>query len=262
MKRYLRLLLYILRFSFVVRLEYRIDFILNIVRSLVGFLLNLFTLEVIFAQTQMLAGWNREEALVLYGVFVCINELWYFLFFLNIMQIPDLIRLGELDKVLLMPVSRLFLISLRNFLIFSVPNLVFGILIIVYNLQKLDQGLSLLQAFSAVLLIANGLLVLYSLMLASSSLAFWTTQLRAFWEAYSMFTDAGKYPVTIFEGASRFVLTFILPIGVIFTFPAQALVHGLTIVQVLEILFFGQAIFFLARKIFAFGLMHYDSASA
>lgn len=262
MKRYIRLYFYFVKFSIISRLEYRFEFIANTVRSIGWLLVSLFGFAVIFSQTKLIAGWTHEESLVLYGVYLFINETWYTFFYLNLTQISDLVQSGEFDFILLKPISTQFLISLRQFMIYSVPNMVLGLGIIVYFSSSVAKQVSLLDYAFGLVLMINGLVILYSLMFMAVCLSFWIVRLRAFWEIYDMATEGARYPVDIFKNPMRFFFMFIVPLAFIFTFPAQFIVKSLSPIFIGVSFFMSSILLFLSSIVLKNGIRHYNSASS
>lgn len=261
MKKYIRLYYYLFYYSLLSRLEYRMDFIANIIRSLSSILVGLIGFTVIFQNTHYLGGWSKEEALVLFGIFVLINELWYIFFFLNLIRLPTYIQKGELDGLLLKPVSIQFIVSFRYALVFALPNIFIAIFMIWYFSQVIGQ-ISLMKYVITGLFIFNGVVLLYSMTLMLVTISFWTVRLKAFWEFYRAITEGARYPVDIFKGGLKLFFTFIIPIAVIFTFPAQYLVRDLPISTILITFLIGVIFLFLSHKFFYYGLKHYNSASS
>jgi ABC-2 type transport system permease protein len=72
--------------------------------------------------------------------------------------------------------------------------------------------------------------------------------------------DAARWPASIFRGALAFVFTFVVPLAVMTTFPALALLGKLTVLQAAGALS-GAAIFTLgARVVWLRSIAHYTSA--
>lgn len=259
MIKYVKLCYYLFYYSLLSRLEYRMDFIANIIRSLTTIVIGYIGFSVIFQNTDRLVGWTKNEALVLFGIFLFINELWKVLFFLNIGKLPAYIQKGDLDGLLLKPVSIQFLISLRYSLVFAIPNVLVSILIIGYYNNAI---LNPMEYIIAIMLIINGIMLLYSLTLLFVSISFWTIRLQAFMDFYHSIIEGARYPVTIFDGAIRLFFTFIIPIAIIFTFPAQFLTKELPVESILLSFGLNAIFFFVSHKVFYLGIKRYNSASS
>jgi len=262
MKRYLTLYYHFFLFSLVSRMEYRFDFVMSALRSLGWVGVTIITYTVLFSQTPNIAGWSKEEVLVLFGIFMIIDESWNAFFSDNLVRLSDYVRLGELDHILLLPLSTQFFVSLRHVLIFTLPNIVIGFCVTGYFLTKLSLDISWWQYLLTAFLAFNGLILLYSLMLLLVTSTFWIVQLRAFWDLYNVMTYGAKYPISFYQNPLHFLFLFIVPLGVVFTFPAEFLVKGLSWELVFLSFALGIGFFFISHKFFYFGLKHYNSASS
>ncbi len=262
MIRYLSLYYHLVKFSIINEMEYRFDFLANVARYVVWVIVAYIGFLVIFQQTTTIVGWNKNEAFVLFGVYMLIDEIWFALFSRNLNMISEYIRLGTLDYILLRPVSTQFLVSLKELLLVSVPNVFIAFGIIGYYLHQADVQRTFLQVLIGGLLIVNSILMLYSIMIIAVTLAFWIIELKAFWELYDIFTEGARYPIGFYKEPLRFILTFIIPLAIMFTFPAQFLVKNLSWEFIILSFVVGGMLFFAAHKFFYFGIKHYNSASS
>lgn len=262
MKRYLTLYYHFFLFSLLSRMEYRFDFVMSAIRSLGWVFVTIVTYTVLFTQTQTIAGWTKEEILVMFGIFMIIDESWNAIFSDNLVRLSDYVRLGELDTILLLPLSTQFFVSLRHVLIFTLPNILIGLGVTLYYLSQLSLSLPWWHYLIAIALVINGIMIMYSLMLLFVSLTFWVVQLRAFWDLYEILTYGAKYPVGFYRNPVHFFFLFIVPLGVAFTFPAEFLVKGLSWHIVGIALLVGSGLFVLSHKVFYYGLKRYNSASS
>jgi ABC-2 type transport system permease protein len=243
-------------------LEYRFDFVANVLRGLGWIIVSLISFSVIFAQSPTISGWNKHEAFVLFGMYVCLNEMWWMFFSLNLQEIPKKIQSGQLDYELLLPISFQFLTSLRQFLPYSLPNLLVGIGIVIQNMYYSGHSISIVQFFLTILLVINALIILYSVMLALVTISFWIIQFSSFWDLYGVLTEGARYPVNFYKEPLHFIFLFVIPLGIIFTFPAQFLAKGLSWELVVVSFVVGIVASILSHKFFYFGVRNYNSASS
>ncbi len=262
MKRYITLYLAFIKFSVSSRLEYRLDFIANALRSLGWFFVAIISFNVLFQQTNTIAGWDKNEALTLFGIFMCINEWWYTLFFMNLTRIPEYVQKGDFDSLLLKPISTQFIATMKFFMIFTLPNALLSFFVILYYSSIVSKKISLGDYILTAFLTFNGLMILYSIMLFFVTLSFWIVRLKAFWEIYGVLTEGARYPVDLFKNPLRFVFIYIIPLAVIFTFPAQNLVKTLSPVYLISSFIIGMIFFWVSHKFFYLGIRHYNSASS
>ena len=107
-----------------------------------------------------------------------------------------------------------------------------------------------------------GAVVVYSFWLCLVTLTFWYTRIsnieQLVWQAF----EAGRYPIEIYPGWLRGVLTYVIPIAFIITVPAQALAGKIGL-NFLIVAFAVSLIFGLLSSAFwRYGLKHYTGASS
>jgi ABC-2 type transport system permease protein len=73
---------------------------------------------------------------------------------------------------------------------------------------------------------------------------------------------AGQYPTTVYPRWLRLVLTFLIPIGLAVTTPAQSLTGRLTWLRLLALVGFVAALAVVTRVVWKLGTRRYSGASA
>src|SRR5204862_2606650 len=79
------------------------------------------------------------------------------------------------------------------------------------------------EGLGFVVAILCGFVLVYALLLALSTLAFWFVRVDNLMALYWAFLDAGRFPVDIYPGWLRVTLSSAVPIGVAVTVPAQVI---------------------------------------
>ena len=69
--------------------------------------------------------------------------------------------------------------------------------------------------------------VLYSLKILAVSAAFYVVRIDNLAHLFDAVFDAARWPAPIFRGAVRFVFTFVIPLALMTTYPARALLGTL-----------------------------------
>jgi ABC-2 type transport system permease protein len=262
MRKYLLLFKAFFIYSLQGKLEYRFDFFINILRSVGWLFVGVFSFQVLYAQTAVIGGWTKAEAMSLFGIFVIITQLWYIFLAPNLLGFSDMVRTGEFDFLLMKPISTQFIVSLKEVYIYSFSNFLLGVGIVFYYGAQVAKTVNLFTIAISVLLIGNGLIILYSIMLALVTLSFWIINFSSFWHVYEVLTEGARYPVTFFKNPLRFLFTFIIPLSVIFTIPAEFLVKETSWWVIIVAFLVGVLCFYLSSKFFYFGVRHYNSASS
>ena len=117
------------------RLEYRADLFVEFVSDLLFQGVNLIFILVVFAHTDFLNGWSRDEIIFIYGFFLVPFAL--FSAFFNIWDFNErYIVKGELDRILTRPIHSLFQVILERMELESLFGAVTGLAVMYYADRK------------------------------------------------------------------------------------------------------------------------------
>jgi ABC-2 type transport system permease protein len=238
-------------------LAYRANFFIHVFHSLLNLASGVLGVGVLFNQINNLAGWNFTSALTLLGVYLLIESLRSLFIgpgFDALMGMEGEIGQGRFDFTLLRPVNTQFFVSFRKWKLFSLFDLALALGVIIYSLAASSQTFDLSRVAMFIFTTLCGLVVLYSVLLIFSSLAFWSPGFFFNWAFDAMFQMA-RYPVELYPGWLRLILTWVIPVGVMTTIPVKSLTGGLTAGTL-----FGSLV--LAGLLFHLGIRRYGSASS
>ena len=243
--------------------QYRSDFVIAVFNAAISLTTQVLGLSVIFTNTSDLRGWTADDLLVLIGIHFFISGLIGLVMRPSMEALMEGVRLGTFDFLLTKPADSQLLASAQVVAPQSATDVAVGIGVVIYGVSRLDVAVGPAALGSFALTLGAGLAIVYSFLLLLSSLAFWFVRLDNILVIFqSLFGNAGRWPVPIFPGWLRAVLTFVVPIAFAVTFPAQALTGGLTPTAVLLSLTVA-AVFLVGSRIFWFvALRHYTGASA
>jgi ABC-2 type transport system permease protein len=260
--RYLRLLAIFYKNALLTELEYRVNFLINLVMSAFWLAWSIIGTAIFFQHTDRIGGWSYYEVLVVLGLFFLMSGIMSAVLRPNIDRLVESIRLGTLDFVLTKPVNSQFLASLRYLVIWRLVDVVMGLGIIVYALQRLGARVSAGQVLLFVGLVVAATVIVYSIWLALVTLAFWFVRVDNIAELFSSFYEAARFPVSAFPRWARGLLTFVVPIAFITTVPAAAVVGRLEPPYAVYALLLAVGLFTGATLFWRYALRHYTSASS
>ncbi len=262
MLRYLILYGQFIRFSISRAFEFRLDFFFRVFMDLAYFGVNFAFYKVIFYQTPLLGGWNKEQGLVFMAGFLVLDAITMTVFSNNLWVFPILVNKGDLDYYLVRPISSLFFITLRDFAANSFLNLLFAIGVFIWALIQLPMHFTFFSLSLYLLLLLCGALL--------HSIIHFLVVLPVFWlqsgtSLHNIFYNLSRFmerPDRIFTGWGRKILVTALPFCLMASFPARIFLEGLNFQILLH--FFTVLIFFCAFTLFAWrqGLRAYASASS
>lgn len=260
--RYLKLLVIFYKNSLVRELEYRVNFLANALMSVFWLAWGILGVSIFFWHRNTMGDWTYPEVLMVVGLFTFFEGVIEALLRPNVGAVIEQIRDGTLDFVLTKPVNTQFIASLRNLVIWRLVDVIIGLFVILYGLSQLHLTPTLAQIGFFVAMIVSALVMVYSIWLMMVSFAFWFVKIDNITELFYAFYEAGRYPVTIYRGAVRVLLTFIVPIAFITTFPASALLGRLDATTASTGFAFAIGLFIASNRFWNFALRHYSSASS
>jgi ABC-2 type transport system permease protein len=168
---------------------------------------------------------------------------------------------GNFDFTLLRPINTQFFVTFRIWRLNALLDLFLGMMVIAFAVFRSTSPVLLWNWLLFGITLFASVLTLYALLLAFSSLVFWSPGFLFTWVFDALFQLA-RYPVGIYPPALRFLLTWIIPVGLITTIPAMALSGKtqwltVTLAILVSILLFGAA-----SWLFQKGIRRYHSASS
>lgn len=200
--------------------QYRTSFVLETLGVFLISFLDFAAILVIFANVPQLAGWSVAEVALLYGisgVAFGITELVVG----HLDNLPQLIRDGNFDLVLIRPRGSLYQVITSDFRLRQAGKLLQATVVLVYALSGVDVDWSAGRVAFLVGTVLSGAAIFAAVWVAMICIVFWAVEGR---ETVSAFTDGGnfmsQYPINIYERWLRSVIAFVLPMAFISYFPA------------------------------------------
>jgi ABC-2 type transport system permease protein len=260
--RSLRILGLSLRLGALNALQYRADFVVQVLQSIVSLVTALAGLAIVFSRTGDLGGWSPDELLALVGVFLVVRGLIGSVVRPSMERLMEGVRQGTLDFTLVKPVDAQLLVSVREVSVWQLVDVVLGAGVVVVALLGLGERIGADRALGFGLLLITGLAIIYSFLLTLATLAFWLVRVENILVIFGSMYEAGRWPLGIYPPWLRAALTLVVPVAFAITIPVEALVGRVEPVTVgLSV---GLAVAFLAasRWFWRFGLRRYTGASA
>jgi viologen exporter family transport system permease protein len=259
--RYLRLLRMYAANSIQLELEYRANFAVNGITALLSLAAGLVVLSVMFSHAESFGGWSFYEAMTLFGIFLLFEEFIYGTLTDNLSRLPELIRTGDLDFVLLKPINSQFQVSARRFSLTSLPTALLGLGVAIYGMVTLGT-LTPANAALALCLLMSGAVIVYALWVMLLTLAFWFVKVENITEIFNAFFSAGRFPISAFPPWVRLILTFVVPIAFVTTVPASAAIGRLGWEMAVASLAIAALLLLASHLFWRFALASYTSASS
>jgi ABC-2 type transport system permease protein len=262
MTRYAKLLQIFWSAALQTELEYRLNFVSNALLSLFWLVWASLGVGVYFRFGESVNGWSYAELLVVMGWFFAVNGLRQAVIQPNLGRMTEYVRMGTLDFVLTKPINSQFLVSFRHLGIYNLLDPLLGIGLMVAALFWRGEPVSPVQVAAWAVLGAAALAVVYSLAVGIQSLALWAIGGESLDDLLQGVVEAGRFPVQMYRGFVRALLTFALPVAVMTTFPVEALLGRSNPQLILVVGLVAIGALLGTGLIWRLSLRHYRGASA
>ncbi len=260
----LRLLGQFMRTSFQEETAYRANFWIGLVHSLLNLGTGVLGIWVLFSQVETVQGWDFVKTLALMGVYLTVGALRNFVIAPSLDSLSGMdgdVWSGRMDFTLIRPVDTQFLVSFRKWRPFALVDLALGLGVLAVAVSRLEQALAPASVAAFLVALAAAMAILYAIQLAFTTLVFWSPGVLFTWVFDGVFQIA-RYPIGLYPGWMRLVLTWIIPVGMITTVPAQALSGDLTPGMLAAMCALALALCAAASLAFHAGMRRYASASS
>lgn len=262
-KRYVRVWWAFVKSCLAREMSYRTSLYMGLVRNLIWLGMALVNIEILFYHTDAIAGWTKLQMLLLLGLARLAQSLTALVFRSNMFGISSYIMNGQMDYILLKPISSQFTATFRYVRIHMLPHVLINVGLVAYALKAMGRAPSWGQALAFGVLFAAGLAMLYAFWLSLATLSFWLIrQAPNIAELFDTLYDAAQYPRSIFSDALQFVVTYVVPLAFVTIFPAQALSQGIHWTYAAGSIPLASLMLVLSSRIWRLGTRSYTSASS
>jgi ABC-2 type transport system permease protein len=234
----------------------------TVVVGLVEVVLGLVPALLVFSRTRQVNGWDLggvvavagmcQVMLAVLGAFVQPNQ----------MKMTDYVRRGELDGVLIRPVSAQWFTACRWMQPSELWSGLAGITLVVLGLHRAGIRPGPVEIIIAIGWFVAGLVLVTLVWMNLGYLAFWLESADPVTDLVLVLLTAGRYPVAFFPIVVRVGLMFVLPVGIATTVPVTALAGERDPVLALIMLGVLVVLAVLTRLHWVVALRRYASASS
>lgn len=251
-----------LRLGVLGALQYRLGFWTEGVLGILWSMLGMAPLLVAVDRLKVVEGWSAWELVVLTGCFTALSGLFGALLQPSLLSTIDHIRRGTLDYVLLRPADALLLCLIDNFAPWRLVEALGGLVMIGVGLAQLGRVPGPADLAMAALAGLAGMVALYAFGVVILCASFRAMQLQNLIFLMEALLDFGRWPAQVFRGFVRLLFTFVVPLAVMTTYPAQSLLGQLEPVTLATALVTAAALWTAARLLWQRSLRGYTSASS
>lgn len=246
------------------QMQYKLSFVADVLSTLLGMLLEFASVWVLFAHIATLGGWSFPEVAFLYGTAELSLSLAQMLTS-GFDYLPDAVRLGQFDGVLIRPRGLFFQVLAWRLSIRRVGRALQGVLVLGLALGWLGISWDLGHWLFLGWTLLGGTLLFAGLFVVGATASFWTVESL---EAFNILTYGGStlisYPLNIYAEWLRNAFLFVVPLGFVNFYPALLLLgkedpFGLPDFMPLLSVPLCALVFLLSLWFWRFGVRHYQS---
>lgn len=238
----------------------RLGVILFTIGKFLRFGFFLIFLLLIGSRTQEIGGYTLWEIIFFYATFNLIDTIPQMIL-RSVYGFRRLVVSGDFDLFFIQPISPLFRALFGSSDILDLPMLLLIIGFILYAGWHLPL-FSITGVFFYLLLLLNAMLIATAFHIFVLSIGIVSTEVDNTIMLYRDLTQMGRVPISIYSAGVSFILTFVVPIGIMITFPVQALIGTLSPQFILISFAFGIGFLSLSLLSWRMALRHYSSASS
>ncbi|MFC1975212.1 ABC transporter permease [Chloroflexota bacterium] len=263
MVRYIKL--YFMRWAQGVQaqMEYKVDFILGNITTILGQIVGIAFVWVIFQSIGDLNGWSLPQIMLIYGLAALPYGLVE-LFFDGLWGLNYSVRLGEFDRLMIRPIGPLFFVLSSRVALHGLGNFFTGVVIIIMASNDLGLSWNAVNIGFLFLGVVCGTIIYLSINLITATTSFWFigSSVSIMYLVHKL-RDFSAYPLTIYARPIQILLTWIVPFAFTSFFPATFLLgqeayrRFVFLIPVMSVAFFG-----LAYGFWRIGLNQYQSTGS
>lgn len=242
--------------------QYRLNFVLQLVQSAVRLVTGVVAIQIVFSYTTTLDGWREPELLAVLGVHILLGGVMATFVLPNMYRFRYEVHQGELDYALVRPVDSQMFISSRQLSFWNVVDIAVGAVVLSWAISGLAGSLGVAQIVLFVVALVCGAVILYGVWMAFTTTVFWLIDLQDMDSIMTGLYDAGRWPIRIYPFWLQGTLTAVVPLGVAITVPAEALTGRLTVTAMAVLVVVAIVAVAGSRALWLYGVRNYSGASA
>jgi ABC-2 type transport system permease protein len=259
LKRYFTVWWLMSRNSFMSVLYQKLSFAILLLGKTLRFVFFIIFLSLLVRGTKVVAGYTLEQTMFFFLTFNLVDIVSQF-FFREVYRFRPLIVSGDFDLILVKPVNALFRVLMGGadlIDLVTIPPIMIALYIVGRSLAPTVGSVIIFLA-----LILCGLLISTAFHIFVLSFGILTFEIDHMIMIYRDLLSMGRFPVDIYREPIRSILTYLVPVGIMITFPAKALMGLVSPISVMVALTIGMILFVGSLKFWNHALKRYTSASS
>ena len=238
----------------------RFGAIIFILGKILRFAFFLLFLLLLISKTKVIVGYEIWQVILFFATFNLIDTVVQF-FLREVYRFRSYVVSGDFDYFLIKPISPLFRSLFGGSDVLDISMLLISVGFVIMSIFKIGD-ISLSGVLVYLLLILNAFLIALTFHIFILVVGILTTEVDNTLWLYRDITQMGRLPIDIYKEPIRGILTFILPVGIMMTFPPKSLMGLLSIQSVMIALVVSTVLLYVSLKCWKFAISRYASASS
>ena len=248
-------------------LQYRTSFVLFTLSQFLITFADFLVVLVLFTHVSSFDGWRVADVAFLYGV-SCLAFSIGDMFVSQVEYLPQHIRMGSFDRLLVRPLGPLLQLSTEEFALRRIGKVGQSFVVLCLALATVDVDWNPGRVLMVPVMIVAGVGIFSAVWVAFSIITFWSTESR---EIVNSFTYGGnfltQYPLSIYVPWLRRLFSVVVPIAFVNYFPALYVLDKEDALNAPDFLRFvsplvAVASVLVARLAWRIGIRHYRSTGS
>lgn len=212
---------------------------------------------VIFGKTKIIRGYSFPQMLVFYLIFNLIDTFTQ-TFFREVYRFRYQVVSGSFDLTLVKPFHPFAKILIGGVDFFDL-FLIFPYIALTIRFASQVPNITFINILNSTFLILNSIIIATSFHIIVLALGILTTDVDHTIMIYRDVTGMARFPMQIYREPLRSIFTFIIPVGVMMTFPSQALFGRLSFEFFILAFFISITVLLLSLTLWKTALRKYQS---
>lgn len=256
---YFRIWLIMSKNSFMIYLTQKLIFFIFFIGKIFRFIFYMAFIYFLIKGANQLLGYNSDQTIFFFLTFVLIDSVSQF-FFREVYRFRSQVVTGDFDLTLVKPFSPLFRSLMGGADIIDLATIPIFIAALVYFGQKLNPSTG--EVLGYIIMVLNGLVLAAAFHIAVLAFGIITLEIDHTVMIYRDITAFGRFPVDIYKQPLKTALIYLIPIGIMFTFPAKLFMGLLNIRWLFISVTIGILALLLSLRFWNIALKKYTSASS
>ncbi len=238
----------------------RFGAVLFLIGKILRFSFFLFFLVVLVTKTKAIAGYTLWEIVFFYATFNLLDALPQF-FFRNVYRFRQQVLNGYFDNLLIKPLPSLFHPLFGGSDVLDLFILIASIFFIVFAGIRIGN-ITFFNTMAYLILLTNGFLIATGFHIFVLGSGILTTAVDNTVMLYRDLTQMGRLPIEVYQEPLRGIITFVVPVGIMMSFPPKVFLGSLSWQGIGIALLVGAGALMFSIRFWKYALKHYTSASS